>query len=101
MNLLKLTDINKFFSLIYVYKTLNNLTYSPFRFQVRNVPHYELRNDNYQLVIPFTRHKYIQLFIGTRGPLLWNNLPVAIKIKTSIASFKRALRKSYINMYVE
>ena len=99
MKLLKLKDVNSFFSTIFVFKTINNLSYSPIQFQVRNVPQYGLRNNNRLLEVPFTRHRYIELFIGTRGPVLWNNIPEAIKNKNSVFSFKYSLKKYYLDAY--
>ena len=101
LKLLKLTDICKVNTLLFMFKTLNNLAYSPLQFQIRVIPGYQLRNNGNQLHVPFSRHSYGQSFIRIRGPNLWNNIPQAIRDSRTIMTFKRNIKKYYIESYSE
>ena len=100
LNLLKIEEINKYCTALYVYKAINNHTYSPILFRFRNIPQYALRNnnDNY-LEVPFVRLRHSQLFIHVNGPGLWNNIPINLRLLRNLNSFKRNLKKYYLDAY--
>ena len=101
LNLLKINDTCKVNTLSFIYKSVNNLAHSPLQFQTRRVPRYQLRNDVNQLLVPFSRHNYVQSFICIRGPNLWNSIPQAIRESRTIITFKRKIKKFYIDSYSE
>ena len=101
LRLLNVSHINEFSCLVFVFKSLNNIIYSPLVINHRYVRNYQLRNNNNQLEVPFTRHRYAQLFISVRGPNLWNNIPIHIRTAPSLITFKRNLKLFFLNSYAQ
>ena len=98
LNVLKLHDICKLCCLNFVYKSLNNLIFSPITFRIREFRGYNIRHPA-ELIVPFHRSRQSVMFIHARGANLWNSTPEAIRNSLSIASFKYKLKKSYIQLY--
>ena len=98
LKVLKLIDINKLNTAIFVYKSLNNVIRSPINFQYRNGNAYNLRNQQ-NLDIPLHHSRQTELFIEVRGARLWNDIPIEIKLKPNVDSFKFNLKKYYLNSY--
>ena len=64
LNLLKIKEVSELCTLKYVYKTINNLLFSPVSFRYRYINQLSLRNNNnYLLKVPFARLGHSQLFI--------------------------------------
>ena len=101
LKLLKLNDICKLNTLIFIFKSLNNLVYSTLHFQIRIVAGYQLRNNGNQLQVPFSRYNYVKAFIRIRGPNLWNTIPLAIRESRTLMTFKRKIKFLYIDSYSE
>ena len=100
LELLKLHDVNRVSTLVFVHKTLNNVVCSPVEFQIRRVPEYRLRNNDDNLLhVPFARQNYSTLFIGIWGPNLWITIPLNIPVARTPMSYKRNIKKFYINSY--
>ena len=99
LNVLKIRHINELSTLVFVFKTLHNLNHSPIQFNHRIVHRYRLRNNDNNLEVPFARHRFSQLFISIRGPNLWNSIPIEIRRIISLNSFKRNLKRHYIQIY--
>ena len=97
---LTLLDINKVNTLVFVYKSLNNVIRSPIDFQYRIINEYNLRN-NQSLVIPLHHTKQTELFVHVRGSRLWNEIPIELRLKPNVNSFKFNLKKYYLDFYQE
>ena len=95
---LTLLDINKVNTLVFVYKSLNNVIRSPIDFQYRIINEYNLRN-NQPLVIPLHHTKQTELFVHVRGSRLWNEIPIELRLKPNVNSFKFNLKKYYLDFY--
>ena len=95
---LKLTEINSFFGLIFVYKLINGLTHPVNYFVTAQNSNYNLRSNG---------NLRPMLFGSTQGQSspsfycshLWNNIPPYIKLKSSISSFKLSLKQYLLNLY--
>ena len=98
LNILKLDDISKSSASQFVYKSLNNIVQSPIQFNYRDAGPYNIRNIP-PLIVPFSRSRQSNLFIHVRGANLWNELPLRIRNSTSVYSFKRKLKKYFIDSY--
>ena len=99
LKILKLTDVNKLNTAIFVYKSINNLIHSPITFQNRNIAQYNLRNQH-NLDIPIHVSRQTELFVHVRGARLCNTIPDDIKRKNTTFSFKRSLKHYLMNTYV-
>ena len=99
LKLLKLNDIIKMNTALFVFKTINNLIYSPIPFTFRNVPHYRLRGNHVNLEVPYVRLRHSQLFVHVRGANLWNSIPQNLHHSPTVISFKRNLKNHYLNSY--
>ena len=98
LGFLKLYDIIKYFALIFVYKSLNNLSH-PFNYFHSFNHVYNLRiTDN--LRVPLLESGQGQSSISFYGCHLWNELPLEIKNKPGLGSFKFSLRRHLINHYL-
>ena len=99
LKLLNVDHVNEYSALVFIFKSLNNLTYSPVSFNYRNVEEHFLRNNNnHNLEVPFTRNRFSQMFITIRGAKLWNTIPLNIRNATYVESFKQNLKKySFVN----
>ena len=98
LKLLKFQDLLKVNALLFVYKSVHNLIHSPFHFQERYVQAYNLRV-RHLLQLPNHTSNQSERFIYIRGIRLWNEIPENIKNSQSIFTFKRKLKKYYIDMY--
>ena len=98
LKLLKLTDIIKVNSVMFIYKSLNNLIASPISFLPQVIGPYNLRHQGH-LQVPFTRSGQTQRFIHIRGSLLWNELPIHIRNANTIYAFKSRIKKYYLESY--
>ena len=98
LKLLKIIDILKVNTLMFVYKAKNGIIVSPFEFNERNVHPYNLRTRN-QLHVPNYTSNQSERFLYIRGTKLWNELSVTIRDSPSIYSFKMKLKKHYLDSY--
>ena len=99
LGFLKIPDINVYFSQIFVYKSLNNLTFPANYFSYSHSFHERALRHSNQLRAPFSRSSQ-----GRTSPAIyccdiWNDLPDSIKSKPSVGSFKSALKKYLIDRY--
>ena len=97
LNILKLEDVNIYCCAIYVYKSLNNITENKY-FTYRVNEFHSLRNADL-LRLPAVRSTQSKRYINYHGVEIWNSLPPNIRNKTSIQSFKIALKKYLLNRY--
>ena len=97
LNFLKFHDIINYFSLVFVYKSLNNISYPLNYFEYFNYT-YNLRIQN-NLRAPLMRSSQSQTSISFFGCHLWNDLPIRIRNKPSLGSFKHSLRRHLIDQY--
>ena len=74
LNILKIDDVCNLCCLTFVYKSLNNLIFSPITFTIRELRVYNIRNP-VELIVPFYRSRQSMIFILARGANLWNNTP--------------------------
>ena len=101
--ILKLPDMFKFESAVFIFKFNKQLLPSPFShyFSKSNTKHYQLtrgvKSGNYFL--PFYRTNELQNSIKYHGPKFWNSLPIEPKLCKSLKSFKRKLKKFFLNKY--
>ena len=98
LRILKLTDLNRINSAIFVYKSINNIIPSPIDFNIRVNDRYDLR-DQQLLEIPPHQSKQSELFIHVRGARIWNSISPEIKNKPSVISFKNNMKKLYFELY--
>ena len=99
LEILKLPDINIYFSQIFVYKTINGLSYPFDYFNFNSSLHnYNLRNIN-DLRPEFSRSLQGQSSPAIYCCNIWKELPEQIKTKPSVSSFKSALKRFLINQY--
>ena len=85
--------------LLFVFKSINNLIESPIQFNARVAGPYNLRRRD-QLHVPNHTSKQAERFIEIKGAKLWNNTPEVICNSGTVASFKRKLKKYYLESYV-
>ena len=97
LNILKLEDVNIYCCAIYVFKSLNNITENKY-FTYRVNEFHSLRNADL-LRLPAVRSTQSKRYINYHGVEIWNSLPPNIRNKTSIQSFKIALKKYLLNRY--
>ena len=89
--------VNTCFCAVYVYKSLNNLSANKY-FKYRTNPFYSLRNPDL-LRLPASRSMQSQSFIGYHGAKIWNALTPDIRNKSTLQSFKAALKQFLLNKY--
>ena len=95
----KIDDINKYFTLVFIYKSLNNLTYPQNYFHLNTEYHnFNLRNP-LNIRAPRYRSKKRQSSPSYYGCSIWNSLPVELRMKPSLASFKSSLKRHLLNQY--
>ena len=59
----------------------------------RYVPNRLLRStDSMSLTVPRTRHRWGDRAFSGAAPVLWNDLPLAVRSASSLARFKRQLK---------
>ena len=98
LNILKLEDVIKISTALFVYKSINNLINTSISFHSRFIGPYNLRNIP-PLEIPFARDRQVQMFLTVRGAVLWNTLPVSIRNSQTQFSFKKNIKKYYLSSY--
>ena len=98
LRILKLPEIIKLNTAIFVFKSVNNLIPSPINYEFRVQRHYNLRRGT-QLNIPFARSKQTQRFLHIRGAHLWNELPQELRENRTLISFKLNLKKYFLLSY--
>ena len=87
LSFLKLSDINIYFGLIFVYKSLNNLVFPINYFTYSTNLRYNFRN-NLNLNLSFSPTVQGQTSPSYYCAKLWNQVPFCIKNQPSIASLK-------------
>jgi len=96
MNLLKLSDINTYFTCLFISKYLNNQLPDVCNcFLIVNNPvnaNYNLRISN-QFVIPPYRTTVREKFVRFHGPRLWSLLPDSVTTLTSEITFKSYMKR--------
>ena len=98
LKVIKLPDIIKLNTALFVYKSINSLIPSPIQFQIRVVEGYNLRIQN-TIEIRIFHSRQTELFIHVRGAKLWNEIPYEIRNTASIFSFKKCLNNMYLTSY--
>ena len=98
LKVLKLQDVIKLNSALFVFKSVNGLIDSPIPYQYRILNRYNLRNQN-SLIVPPHQSRQTELFIHVRGSILWNSLPLEIRNKRTIQAFKYHLKNLYLQSY--
>jgi Reverse transcriptase (RNA-dependent DNA polymerase) len=102
LNLLKLVDLHKFQSLLFMYKSrLNALSSSCVHyFTVNPISSHNTRHGSYfqlQTCRTNIRKKNIRIY----GPALWNTLPIEIQYAHSFAKFKQSLKHWIIESSID
>ena len=97
LNFLKFYDVLKYFALVFVYKSLNNIS-CPLNYFEYSTHTYNLRRQN-NLRAPFMRSSQSQTSISFFGCHLWNDLPLEIRNKPSLGSFKHSVRRRLMAQY--
>lgn len=92
LNILKINEIERYFTSLFVFKSIFSHTTNFFSYRVNQ--RYAFRNCNI-LHIPLMQSSQSQSCILYRGPKIWNNLPEHVRNSITIVSFKKLL-KSYI-----
>ena len=98
LNILTIPDINRLNTAVFVYKSVNNIIPSPITFIHRVNDRYPLRGQD-TLEIPLHNSKQSELFVHVRGSRLWNSIPLEVRNKLTVNSFKFNLKKLYIETY--
>jgi len=106
LNVLKLFDIYKLQSVLFVYKSLHQIYlsdsvefYSRFKFhQIAVTYNTRSLSDNLCKCSARTQLRHTSLMMA--GPRLWNSLNDSIKSLSSISTFKKEVKKYYISHYV-
>ena len=99
LNLLKFVDVSKLCTLMFVYKSVNNLICSPISFQNRIQGPYNIRNLE-PLVVPFVRSSMSRRFVHVRGANLWNDLSKEYILQvTQFHYYYKSCDKSVLNCY--
>lgn len=94
--ILKLGDLSKFHSAIFMYKYMNELLPASFRgmFQHLTEPN---RTRNVLAARP--RNSKLEKFPNVTLPKIWNELPTELKCSETMSIFKNVLKKLLINSY--
>ena len=100
LKLLRLDEIIKLNSVLFVFKSLNNHIVSPITFEPRFAGPYNLRNLQ-PLQVPHHHSNQSRNFILIRGTKLWNSLPSSIRNTATLYTFKRRVKLSFLESYIE
>ena len=93
LGLLKFLDIYKFHILVYMHKALSKGKYAP---------RHNLSTRNRDLAVPvFHSLTNTQRAVSFKGPTLWNELPLNLRSIERLNPFKKALKKYFLDQYVE
>ena len=98
LGILKLNEINKYFSCIFAYKSINQLTH-PFNYFT--FPDRQTHNLRYStnLRTPLMRTTQSQTSPSFYICNHWNSLPVDIRSKPSVVSFRSSLKRHLLAQY--
>ena len=96
--LLKLEDINKLTSAVFVYKCLHGLIDNDNYFTRNDNAAYNMRN-NHLLKLPRMPSSQSHTNIRYHGVNIFNSIPTDIQNKATLSSFKSNLKKHLINQY--
>ena len=97
--MLKLKDIFEVNTLLFVYKSINNLIRSPIEFNEREVGPYNLR-PRPPIQVPNHTSKQSERFVHIKGAKIWNDTPEYIRSSRTIYSFQKNIKKARIDSYV-
>ena len=98
LNILNFSDLCYYNTLLFVYKSLNNLVHSPVQYQRRIIAAYNIRNPP-ELYVPFYYSQQSKMFVSARGASLWNELMPEIRNSNTVYSFKYNLKKKILDLY--
>ena len=96
LGILKFHDILKLRYATFAYRSINNQ--NDHNFRARANPNYNLRNPSL-LVPPRMRTIQSQTSASYQSVQLWNTIPVQIRNKPSVASFKRSFKMHLLSAY--
>ena len=100
-NILKIDELHSFLVLIFMFKYSHNLlppSFANYFVPVNNVHYHNTRQSN-DYFLTFARTNLRKHNIKFTGSKLWNSLPAELKTCSSIASFKRKLKRHYSRNY--
>ena len=99
LKLLNIVNINRYFSSIFVYKSINNLAY-PFNYFTfsNHVSYYNLRNSN-DLRLPLVYSTQSQSSPSYYTCHIWNNLPLNIRNILNLNTFKLSVKKYLLDQF--
>ena len=97
LKVLKFVDVVNYFHAVYVFKSLNGIKENNY-FHRRTNAAYNLRNGD-TLQTPVASSTQTQRFIAYHGAKIWNSLPLNIRNKNTLSSFKTSLKSFYITSY--
>ena len=97
LSFLKIQEINTYFAGVFTFKSLNNIS-EPFNYFQSTNNIYALRN-NSDLRPPFSSSQQGQSSPSIYCCHIWNNIPVDIRSKPTVASFKFAFKHYLLNIY--
>ena len=101
LNILKVEDIHKAQILKFVYESLNGLSITQFKsyYQLQNRLHDHDTRERFRLRVQLIRTRYGEYSLLYRGPFLWNKLDKDLQGTKSLFSFKKKLKKFFIDNY--
>ena len=99
LGFLKFTEILKYFASIFTYKSLNNIAYPFNYFQTTQQTHQLNLRNSINLRPPFTPSNQGQRSPSVYCYSVWNDIPLEIRNKPSVASFKFVIRQHFLNSY--
>ena len=100
MKILKLDDTVTYSAMVYTYKVLNNITQSSLNLTL-NLNDRFRHNNVLDLIIPFVRSTQSQQYPHYYCPQIWNELPVEIRTRPPVMTFKNSLKHYLIGKYLE
>ena len=98
LKILKIKEINIYFSSLFVYKSIHSLSYPIAYFTFANQHNYNLRN-TYNLRPPFSRSLQGQTSPSIYTCNIWNELPQQIREATTLFSFRSSVKRYLLNLY--
>ena len=100
LNLLKLSEINKFQIALFIFKYKQHLLFACCLqyLSVNSTRAYITRRNDYFKILPF-RTNIRERCIFISGPRVWNSLPIAIQDSLHLGSFKKELIFYFISLY--
>ena len=98
-HMLDLYDINNYMSAIFMYNVLRTDKFTLFSsfYTLNNEVHDHDTRTAHDVHVPFARKCVRRFSIKIHGALVWNNIPDAIRNSDTPVSFKRAVKKFYID----